>query len=95
MDIANEYRVSRQYVNFLAKKGGYVSPITTITENFPWDVEEMNAGNHLYQSLQLFGHYRLDGWESLKGSSKYKVSGLIKKLRAFNLTSYWTKAINT
>lgn len=84
-DIANEYRVSRQYINALAKKGGYVSPITTITENFPWGVEEMDFRNHLYQALRLFGHAQLDGWENLQESSRNKVRPLVKKLRSFGL----------
>lgn len=86
-DIANEYRVSRQYINSLAKKGGYVSPITTITENFPWDEETMLrlGSSHLYQSLRLFGHYRLEGWEGVTGTSKDKVVTLIKKLTAYHL----------
>ena len=44
-DIAQSYGVTRQYVNKLAKQGGHISPITTVRENMPWEVDPELARN--------------------------------------------------
>lgn len=84
-DIAREYGVSRQYVYKLAKKGGHVSPITTVTENMPWDVDNEFLNNHLYQSLRLYGHSRVEGEDALNGSSLTKLNAFKKKIIHYGL----------
>lgn len=82
-DIAEEFGVSRQYVNKLAKRGGHEPVVTLVTENFPWPINESMYPNTLYQSLRLLGHYQLDP-NGLTGSSRVKLRGFLRKIKLFN-----------
>lgn len=83
-DIAKEYGVSRQYVHKLAKNGGYVPPITTITENLPWEVDSSCFRNTIYISLRAYGHINLGGPESLEKDTVRRAETLVRRLKVFN-----------
>lgn len=82
-DIAREHGVSRQYVNKLAKQGGYESISTEVGENFPWEITPEMYTNTVYHALRLYGHWRVDP-EAIEGSSRAKVRALLRKLELFN-----------
>lgn len=81
-EIAADFGVTRQYVNKLAKQAGYVSSMTIVNENLPWEVSPDYQTNTLYQAVRLVGHCNLGDISSK--SSERKLSALLKKLRAFN-----------
>lgn len=82
VDIADQYRVSRQYVNKLAKQGGRIPPVTVVTENMPWEVDSEYFANTVYQSVRLVGHWSVEP-EALSGSSRQKVRAFLRKLVQF------------
>lgn len=83
-EIAREYGVSRQYVHKLAKNGGYVPPITTVTENLPWEVDPSCYRNTIYISLRAYGHIQLAGRDSLELDTVRRADTLVRRLRVFN-----------
>lgn len=80
--IAEAYGVSRQYVSKLAKQSGYISTMTIINDNLPWEVDPEYQKNTVYQALRLIAHYNLDGDEAFRHSetSRRKARVLLKKL---------------
>ena len=80
--IAEAYGVSRQYVSKPAKQSGYVSTMTVINDNLPWEVDPAYQKNTVYQALRLVAHYNIDGDEAFRHSetSRRKAQGLVKKL---------------
>ena len=61
-EIAREYGVTRQYVNRLAKQGGYVSSMTIINDHLPWEFDTSEyQENTLYQVFRLTATYNLEG----------------------------------
>lgn len=82
-DIAKEYGVSRQYINKLAKNGGYISPITTVSQNMPWEVESQFSKNSVYIGLRAFGHIQVAGRSSLEPDSLRRADTLTRRLAIF------------
>lgn len=84
-EIAKEYGVSRQYVSKLAKQSGYISSMTIINDNLPWEVDSEYQKNTLYQALRLIAHYNLEGEDAFIHSetSRRKAQVLTKKLIVF------------
>lgn len=80
IEIAQKYGVSRQYVGQLAKRGGYVSPITMVQENLPWDVAPQHLRNTAYKALTLHGHYRLSPETLRQASASKKLRALYGRL---------------
>lgn len=83
-EIAVEYGVSRQYVHKLAKNGGYTPPITTITENLPWEVDGECFRNTIYISMRAYGHSVLTGRDSLEKDTVRRADTLVRRLQVFN-----------
>ncbi|UBI10026.1 hypothetical protein LA324_05300 [Corynebacterium coyleae] len=84
VDIAREYKVSRQYIHTLAKQAGYTSPITTVQENLPWDVDPDFNRNSTFMALRLVGHEAVAPGK-LTEESRERAAGLIRRLRQFNV----------
>lgn len=84
VDIAREYKVSRQYIHKLAKEGGYISPIATVQDNMPWDVDPELSRNSTFVALRLVGHERVAPGK-LIDESRARANGLLKRLRQFNV----------
>ena len=84
VDIAEEFGVSRQYVHNLAKRGGYESPITTVTENMPWEVDSDHYRHPIYMAMRLVGHLALAP-DNLTIESVERAEGLINRLRTFDV----------
>lgn len=83
-DIAREYKVSRQYIHKLAKDAGYISPISTVQDNMPWDVDPAFSRNSTFVAFRLVGHARVAPGK-LVGPSIERANGLLKRLRQFNV----------
>ncbi|MCZ9293310.1 helix-turn-helix domain-containing protein [Corynebacterium meitnerae] len=84
VDIAREYGVSRQYVYQLAKRAGYTSPITTVQENLPWDVDPEFARNSTFIAFRLVGHEAVAPGNLTKESHE-RAHGLLRRLRQHNV----------
>ena len=84
VDIAREYKVSRQYIHKLATDGGYSSPITTVKDNMPWDVDPEFARNSTLIAMRLVGHERVAPGKMTE-ESRERANSLIKRLRQFNV----------
>ena len=83
-DIAQSYSVSRQYVNKLAKQGGHISPITTVKENMPWEVDPELRRNSTIASFRLVGHAAVAP-DNLSEESRERANSLIRRLKEFNV----------
>lgn len=86
-DIARQYGVTRQYVNRLAKQGGYVSSMTIINDHLPWEFDTSEyQENTLYQVFRLTATYNLEGEKAFVNSpsSKRKVRSFVKRLTVYN-----------
>lgn len=84
-DIAREHGVTGQYVNKLLKKAGYVSSMTVINENMPWEVPGEFQSNTLYQYLRIIAHFNLGGWDEVKGDcTQGKLKTIVHRLHVFN-----------
>lgn len=83
VEIAEAYGVSRQYINNLAKKGGYLSPITTVTENMPWEVASESYRHPAYMAMRLVGHFAV-AQSNLEAESIERALGFIKRLRTYD-----------
>lgn len=83
-DIAREYGVTRQYIHKLAKQAGYISPIGTVRDNMPWEVDPAFQKNATYMAFRLVGHNRVAP-DSLEEGSKARAEGLINRLATFNV----------
>lgn len=84
VDIAHEYKVSRQYIHKLAKDAGYTSPITTVQENLPWSVDPKFSRNATLVALRLVGHERVAPGK-MTDDSRARANGLLKRLRQFDV----------
>lgn len=84
VDIAKEYQVSRQYIHTLAKQAGYKSPITTVQENLPWEVNPDFARNATFMAFRLIGHEAVAPGK-LTDESRERANGLIRRLRQFDV----------
>lgn len=83
-EIAKGLGVSRQYVNKLAKEGGYQSAITEVTNNLPWKVPSDYVDNTIYKAVRLHGHFMVAGRDALNGTSYDKLRSFYRKLVRFN-----------
>ena len=83
-DIAREYKVSRQYIHKLAKDAGYISPISTVKSNMPWEVEPEFNNNSTLVALRLVGHERVAPGK-MTHESRARANGLLKRLRQFDV----------
>lgn len=83
VEIAEEFGVSRQYVNALLRKAGVESPVTIVSENMPWEITEEFYLNTIYQAVRLHGHAQVGGMDALNGSSINKLRAFHKKLTVF------------
>lgn len=83
-DIAQSYGVTRQYVNKLAKQGGHISPITTVRENMPWEVDPELARNSTIVSFRLVGHAAVAP-DNLSEESLERANSLIRRLKTYNV----------
>lgn len=84
VEIAREYNVSRQYIHQLAKQAGYTSPITTVQENLPWDVDPALTKNATFVAFRLIGHEMVAPGK-LTNESRERANGLMKRLRQFDV----------
>lgn len=84
VDIAREYGVSRQYIHMLAKDAGYTSPIGTVRDNMPWDVDPEFSKNATLVAFRLVGHERVAPGRMID-ESRERANGLLKRLRQFNV----------
>ena len=86
-EVAREYGVTRQYVNRLAKQGGYVSSMTIINDHLPWEFDTSEyQENTLYQVFRLTATYNLEGDKAFINapSSRRKVRSFVKRLTIYN-----------
>lgn len=83
-DIARSYGVTRQYVNKLAKQGGHISPITTVKENMPWEVDPELSRNATIVSFRLVGHAAVAP-DNLSEESRERANSLIRRLERYNV----------
>lgn len=86
-EIARQYGVTRQYVNKLAKQGGYVSSMTIISQHLPWDFDTAPyQDNTLYQVFRMTAAYNLEGEKAFVSSpsSLRKVRSFVKRLTVYH-----------
>ena len=80
-EIARDFGVSRQYVNKLAKQGGYESPFKTMNDNLPWEIKGEFANNQIWKNIRRHGIWVTTG--KLGESDREHLRGFYRKLDAF------------
>lgn len=78
-EIADLFRVSVQYINKLAIKGGYVPPERIITENLPWEVGSESKNVTAYTRFRLVGIWNIDK-DRLTKSSQEEARTFLRRL---------------
>lgn len=81
--IARLYGVTPQYINRLAKEGGYKPLSPQITENLPWKVHQAYSNNTIYNCLRLLARHNMQPG-TLRGTSNTKLIAFLRKLTQFN-----------
>lgn len=82
--IGRMYGVSRQYVNKLARDGGYVSRLNLLREAMPWDVDTEFSRNSSLIAFRLAGHIAIDP-KSISDEGKERAGSFLNRLRTFNV----------
>lgn len=81
--IARLHNVTPQYINKLAREGGYKPLAPQITANLPWKVHQAYANNSIYLGLRLLAHHNMRPG-TLRGTSNTKLIAFLRKLEQFD-----------
>ncbi|OIR43185.1 hypothetical protein [Corynebacterium sp. NML120713] len=83
-EIGRMYGVSRQYVNKLARQGGYVSRVNLLKEAMPWEVDKEFSRNASLIGFRLAGHVALDP-DNIAEEGRERAESFLNRLRTFNV----------